>query len=64
MTDLGESHAKSGLDIGPELYELWLSALVNTVAENDPKFDAELDAAWREVANHGISVMLSMHDDD
>lgn len=63
MTELGESHAKSELNIGPDLYELWLAALLKTVAENDPKFDAELEAAWREVANHGISVMLSMHDD-
>lgn len=63
MTGLGESHAKSALDIGADLYELWLAALLKTVADNDPKFDAELEAAWREVANHGIAVMLSMHDD-
>jgi hemoglobin-like flavoprotein len=62
MIQLGESHSKSRLNIEPELYDCWASALLSTVAESDPKFNPKLEAAWKTVVGHGISVMKSMYD--
>lgn len=63
MIQLGESHSRSRLNIEPDLYDFWVSALISTVAESDPKFNPELDAAWKTVVERGIAVMKSMHDD-
>ncbi|WP_434148297.1 globin [Methylocaldum gracile subsp. desertum] len=63
MIQLGESHSRSRLNIEPDLYDFWVSALISTVAESDPKFNPELEAAWKTVVERGIAVMKSMHDD-
>lgn len=63
MVQLGESHSRNRLNIEPELYDFWLSALLSTVAESDPKFNPELEEAWKTVVDRGISVMKSMHDE-
>jgi len=63
MIQLGESHSRNRLNIEPELYDFWVSALLSTVAESDPKFNPELEKAWRTVVERGISVMKSMHDE-
>ncbi|HYE36847.1 globin [Methylocaldum sp.] len=63
MIQLGESHSRSGLNIEPELYDFWISALMATVAESDPKFNPELEKAWEIVVERGISVLKSMYDE-
>lgn len=54
---LGESHSRQRLDIRPELYDLWLDALLLTISEHDKAFDANVSQAWREVLNKGIAVI-------
>lgn len=54
---LGESHSRQHLDIRPELYELWLNALLATINEFDPECDASTQLAWREVLAKGIAVI-------
>lgn len=54
---LGASHSREGFDIRPELYDLWLEALLLTVGEHDKQCDAETRQAWREVLNKGIAVI-------
>jgi hemoglobin-like flavoprotein len=54
---LGESHSRSRLDIRPELYDLWLDALLMTIASHDPQCNESIRSAWREVLNKGISVI-------
>ncbi len=54
---LGESHSRQRLDIRPELYDLWLDALLRTVGEHDKACDADVRQAWREVLNKGIAVI-------
>lgn len=56
---LGHSHSRKGLDIRPELYGLWVEALIRTVRQHDRKA-TELDQdAWREILNQGINVIKS-----
>ena len=54
---LGESHSRQHLDIRPELYDLWLDALLLTISEHDKECDADVRQAWREVLNKGIAVI-------
>lgn len=56
---LGASHARSGLDIRPELYELWLAALLQTIREHDRECTAQTLQTWREALGKGIAVIQS-----
>ena len=59
LKDTAEQHSKSRLDIGAELYDLWLDSLLATVKECDPKFNPEIEAAWETLMSAGIGYMLS-----
>ena len=59
---LGESHSKKRMNIHPSLYGQWLDALVETLHEFDPEFNAELDRVWREVLNPGIKLIQDMYE--
>lgn len=54
---LGESHSRTRLDIRPELYDLWLDALLLTVSSHDGQFGPALREAWREVLGKGIALI-------
>ena len=45
----------------PELYDLWLDALLMAVAEHDRDCDAETRDAWRDVMGRGIAVIKSYY---
>ena len=58
---LAKRHSRAGLDIKPELYDLWLDRLLKAVAQFDPMFDVETEAAWRHILQPGIEFMRSRH---
>jgi hemoglobin-like flavoprotein len=58
---LGQSHSRSGLNIQPELYDLWLQALQQTIIAHDPSLSPEDQQAWRAVLNKGIDVIKSYY---
>lgn len=59
---VAKRHSKSALDIKPELYDIWLETLIETVSEIDTIFNANVENAWREVMNYGIAYMKSQYD--
>lgn len=59
LKDLAVQHDQKHLDIGAELYDLWLDSLVATVRECDPLFDSEVEAAWEQVTMVGIHYLIS-----
>ena len=61
LEPLAKLHSRAELDIKPELYDLWLDRLVQTVKEFDPMFSLEIDAAWRRVLQPGIKFMKSKY---
>ena len=61
MERLAKLHSRAGLDIKPELYDLWLDRLLQAVAEFDPLFDKETGTAWRHVLQPGIEFMKSRY---
>ena len=56
---LGKSHSRAHLDIRPELYDLWIAALLKTIGQHDAQLEKEDLQAWRVVLNKGIDVIKS-----
>lgn len=61
LPELAERHSRRGLDIRPELYDDWLSCLVEAARLHDREFSAETDAAWRQTLGAGIESMRSRY---
>lgn len=53
-----ESHGRDGLNIKPEYYKFWVNSLTTALAEHDPKFDEDLEQAWRLVAQQAIDYII------
>jgi hemoglobin-like flavoprotein len=58
---IAERHARGALDIRPELYDVWLDALIATARELDSEFDDETEAVWREMIRPGIEIMRARY---
>jgi hemoglobin-like flavoprotein len=54
-------HGRDDLDIRPELYDVWLDALIATARELDPEFDDDTEAVWREMIRPGIEIMRARY---
>jgi hemoglobin-like flavoprotein len=61
LAKLAERHNRNSLAIKPEWYKNWLDCLMKTVAEVDPEYTPELDAAWRESLRGGIELLSSKY---
>ena len=59
LSGIARKHGHAELDIRPELYDLWLSALVQTVEKSDPDYSEEIEIAWRDTLAGGIEYMRS-----
>ncbi len=60
--ELGTSHSRERMNIPPELYPLWLKAWIETVAELDDRWTAELETLWREQLQRTIDAMKSKYE--
>ena len=58
---IGGSHGRTQLNIRPELYELWLDSLCETLKRMDPEWTAELERAWRDHLRPGIELITSLY---
>ena len=58
---LGESHSRAQLDIHPELYDLWIDALLKTIGQHDEDLQQADLQAWRAVLNKGIDVIKAAY---
>jgi hemoglobin-like flavoprotein len=58
LKDLAARHSAKDLNIGTDMYDLWLDSLLATVRECDPKCSAEVEAAWEAVMGVGIEYMV------
>lgn len=60
---VAKRHSKLELNIRPELYDLWLETLIETVSETDVNFNEKIEHAWRSVMLHTIDYMKSKYDE-
>ncbi|USD21257.1 globin [Microbulbifer variabilis] len=54
---LGKSHDRTGYNIRPEWYRLWLDALIATLRQHDSAFSPEIEAAWNRAITPGIDII-------
>lgn len=52
-----ERHGPGDLDIPARLYPLFLQGFLATVAEFDPGYSAEVEAAWRSALAPGFAIV-------
>jgi len=57
LAEVAERHGAGQLEIGAELYDLWLDSLLATVKECDPEFSPEVEKAWEDVMMVGIQYL-------
>ena len=57
LAGVAERHGEGQLEIGAELYDLWLDSLLATVKECDPEFSPEVEKAWEDVMMVGIQYL-------
>lgn len=62
LRELGKSHDRWHLDIRPEWYPLWIESIVATAKECDPKWNTEIEAAWRRVLGLVTKRIASFYD--
>lgn len=55
-------HSAHGVDVPPDMYAHFVSSLLAAVGEADPSFDEEVEAAWREAVEPGLTFMKSRYD--
>lgn len=61
LRNLAERHSSRQLNIGAELYDLWLDSLLATVKEFDPVNGPAVQEAWEKVMMLGVSYLLSRY---
>jgi hemoglobin-like flavoprotein len=62
LQKIAQRHSKTHANISPDLYDLWLECLIQTVAEYDPLFDENTELSWRVVLSSGITYMKFKYD--
>ena len=62
MREIAIRHSRTVLNVKPELYDIWLESLLETVDLLDPCFSPEIEQAWRAVFTAGTEYMKSMSD--
>ncbi|WP_146369566.1 globin [Symmachiella macrocystis] len=58
---LGVLHDRQHHATRPELYPLWVNALVATIGETDSDVTPEITAAWQRVVAPGIALIGSYY---
>ncbi len=58
---LAQAHGHTAYDVRPELYDLWLDAVVGAVRASDPQFTPITESAWRAVLGCGVEFMRARY---
>ena len=57
LPNIAVRHSRTGRDIRPGLYDLWIGCLLETARAHDPRFGPEVERAWQEVLGFGADFM-------
>ena len=61
LRERAETHDRNHLDIKPELYELWLDAMIKTAREYDNQWNDDIENAWHIILGHVINHMTKYY---
>ena len=59
LHEIANMHSQGQLNVTPELYDIWLEALLNTVEEMSGQKDPLVREGWRQTLLPGITYMKS-----
>ena len=59
LREIADRHNHTGMNIGAELYDLWLDSLLAALKECDPEWTEGVAAAWERSMSQGIRYFLS-----
>lgn len=62
LEKIAHRHGKHDANIPPELYDIWLECLIDTVKVFDPHFNRNVELSWRLILSTGISYMKFHYD--
>jgi len=62
LREIAGRHGAGQLEIGAELYDLWLDSLLTTVRECDPDSGPDVEKAWEAVMMIGIQYLCRNYD--
>jgi len=54
---IAATHGKEGMNITPDMYQLWIDTMVRTVRECDSQCDHRVAETWRVVLSQGIGYL-------
>lgn len=55
-------HSARGVDVPPPMYEHFVASLVAAARESDPSFDEDVEEAWREAVEPGLTFMKDKYE--
>ena len=58
LKNLATRHNVHNLNVGSDLYDLWLDSLLAVVKEIDPEFDEVIEDSWEQVMGIGIDYLV------
>ncbi len=61
LDKIARQHGRKDLDIRPQLYDVWLDCLIETVSEFDPQYSDEIERLWRDAMAFGVKFMQSRY---
>lgn len=61
LEEIGRTHNRSGQNIAPKYYTLWLDSLCETVARLDPDYSDELENTWRKQMQTSIDFIIERY---
>lgn len=61
LPGIAARHSRKERDIRPELYDLWIDCLVETVRAHDERFDPAVERAWRDTLTFGADYMRARY---
>jgi hemoglobin-like flavoprotein len=56
-------HTRNGVDVPPDQYQHFLSALEQAVAAHDPEYRPDLGTAWRAALAPGLAFMQAKYEE-
>ena len=61
MEQIAQLHDRQHFNVRPELYALWLDALLDTVKRHDPQYTPEISKSWIATMNMGLDLFKKQY---
>ncbi len=58
---IAKTHSRQGYGVKPELYDLWLKCLLETVKAYDDQYEPVVESAWKQTLQYGIDLMKAKY---